>query len=84
MLEKERRRSEPYVQVTFQQGGVDDLQQLFAALNRRRPLHERRRGGGVGVIQLFHQVAAFLCTINILFRHAHKLNSSLFTERSLS
>lgn len=72
------------MQVTFQQGGVDDLQQLFAALNRRRSLHERRCGGGVGVIQLFHQVAAFLCAINILFSHVHKLNLPLFTKRFLT
>lgn len=69
------------MQVTFQQGGVDDLQQLFAALNRRRSLHERRRGRGVGVIQLFHQMAAFLCTINILFWHVHKLKTYLYLQK---
>lgn len=48
------------MQVTLEQGGVDDLQQFFAAFNRRRALHERRRRRRVGVVQLFDEVAAFL------------------------
>lgn len=49
-----------YVQVTFEQRGVDDLQEFFAALNGRRSLHERRRCGRAGVVQLFDKMAAFL------------------------
>lgn len=49
-----------YVKVTFQQGGIDDLQEFFAALDGRRALHERRRRRRVRVIQLFHKVAPFL------------------------
>lgn len=48
------------MQVTLQQRGIDDLQQLFAALYRRRSLHEWRCCRTVGVVQLFHQVTAFL------------------------
>lgn len=58
---KKRNQSAPYMQVTFEQGGVDDLQEFFAASNSWRSLHERRRCGRVGVVQLFHEVAAFLC-----------------------
>lgn len=49
-----------YVKVTFQQGGIDDLQEFFAALDGRCALHERRRRRRVRVIQLFHKVAPFL------------------------
>lgn len=49
-----------YVQVTLQQGGIDDLQELFATLYGGRALHERRRRRRVGVVELFHKVAAFL------------------------
>lgn len=49
------------MQVTFEQGRVDDLQEFFAASDSRRSLHERRCCGRVGVVQLFHKVAAFLC-----------------------
>lgn len=54
------RKSGPYVQVALQQGGIDDLQELFATLYGRRALHEWRRRGRVGVVELFHKVAAFL------------------------
>lgn len=39
-----------YVQVTLQQGGIDDLQQFSLALNGRCAFHERRGRGGVRVI----------------------------------
>lgn len=48
------------MQVTFQQGGIDDLQEFFAALDGGRALHERRRCRRIRVIQLLHKVAAFL------------------------
>lgn len=48
------------MQITFQQRGVNDLQELFAAFNGRCALHEWRRGGGVRVVQLLNKVAAFL------------------------
>lgn len=50
----------PHVQVTLKQRGVDDLQQLLAALDGRCSLHERGGGGRVRVVQLLHQVAALL------------------------
>lgn len=39
-----------YVQVTLQQGGINDLQELSVAFNGRDAFHERRCRGGVGVI----------------------------------
>lgn len=39
-----------HVQVTLQQGGINDLQELPVALNGRRALHERRSGGGLRVV----------------------------------
>lgn len=39
-----------YVQVTLQQGGINDLQELSVAFNGRRAFHERRRRGGVRVV----------------------------------
>lgn len=66
-----------YVQVALQQGGINDLQELFAAFNRRCAFHERRCCRGVGVIQLLHKVAAFLwgdkqCWL-FVFYHSHLL-----------
>lgn len=48
------------MQVALEQRGVDDLQELLVALDGRSSLHERRGGGRVRVVQLFHQVAALL------------------------
>lgn len=44
------RLSGTYVQVTLQQGGINDLQELPVALDGRRAFHEWRGGGGVRVV----------------------------------
>lgn len=49
-----------YVQVTLQQGSIDDLQELSVAFNGRCAFHEWRRRGGVGVVQVLYESAAFL------------------------
>lgn len=49
-----------YVQVTLQQGGINDLQELSVAFNGRCAFHERRRRGGVRVIQMLYEAAPFL------------------------
>lgn len=49
-----------YMQVAFQQGRVDDLQQFLAAFDGGRTFHERGSRGGVRVVELLYQVAAFL------------------------
>lgn len=50
-----------HMKVAFEQGGVNDLQQLFLGFDGRSPFHER--GGArlvIRVIQLLYQLAAFL------------------------
>lgn len=49
------------MEVAFEQGGVYDLKKLLAAFDCRSALHERGCGGRVRVIQLLHQMTAFLC-----------------------
>lgn len=44
------RLSGTYVQVTLQQGGINDLQELPVALDGRRAFHEWRGRGGVRVV----------------------------------
>ena len=49
------------MKVALEQGGVNDLQQLFLGFDGRSPFHER--GGTrlvIRVIQLLYQLAAFL------------------------
>lgn len=42
------------MEVTFEQGGIDDLKEFLAALDGGGSLHERGGGRGVRVIQLLH------------------------------
>lgn len=53
------------MQVAFEQCGVDDLQELFAALDSGGPLHKRRGSRRLRVVQLLHQVAAFLQCVTV-------------------
>ena len=49
------------MEVTLEQGSVDDLQQLLLGLDGGSAFHERGRAGlVVGVVQLLHQLASFL------------------------
>lgn len=48
------------MEVALEQCGVDDLKEFLAALYGWRSFHERRRGGRIRVIQLLHQMTAFL------------------------
>ena len=67
------------MEVTLQQSGVYDLQELLAALDGGRSLHEWRGGGRVRVVQLLHQVAALL-----LPTHTHTRSSNMqIIEKSI-
>lgn len=48
------------MEVAFEQGGVYDLKKLLAAFDCRRALHEWGWSGRVRVVQLLHQMTAFL------------------------